>query len=129
MPFDRQQTHDAFGRDFQPFVAHFGVDRAEAFDPSRFAEGAAAAPPLIPFATAADGRLGALEAPGEQLVVSMAKAIYVQSCRMFEDVKLGASPEPTPAGYPLCTLAAGVEALFKARMYYELQRGVKKLRF
>ena len=115
----------------EPFVAHFSPSRypePQRFDPQRFVDGDGRGA-LIPFATAASGSLGAIEERGEQLAVSMAKAIYVQACRMFDDVKLGASPEPMPAGFPLYTVPDKAEALFKARMYYELQRGVKKLRF
>ena len=36
---------------------------------------------------------------------------------------------PDPSGYPLHTVGEKVEVLVKAKMYYELQRGVKKLRF
>ena len=44
-------------------------------------------------------------------------------------VRLGAEPPPTAGGYPLRTLPEATEVLLKPKMYYELQRGVKKLRF
>lgn len=56
-------------------------------------------------------------------------AVSAQARRMFEDVRLGASPDPRPEGYRLHTIGEKVEVLCKPRMYYELQRGVKKLRF
>ena len=59
----------------------------------------------------------------------MAKAIYVQARRMFEEVIIGAEPSPEPYGTRLHTIGEKVEVLVKPKMYYELQRGVKKLRF
>jgi len=53
---------------------------------------------------------------------------FVQIQRMFE-VVLSADPPVTVGGYPLHTVPEGSEMLLKARMYYELQRGVKTLRF
>lgn len=44
-------------------------------------------------------------------------------------VRLGESPPPTPVGYSLHSVPEGTEVLLKPRMFYELQRGVKKLRF
>jgi len=103
----------------------------ERFDPSRFP--AAAASPLLPFATAATQAVGvaacADRPTGERLTISLAKAAFVQCRRMFEEVRLGASPPPLPSGYPLHTVDERVEALLKPKMYYEIQRGVKKLRF
>ena len=88
-------------------------------------------PLLLPFASAPTDALGgAAAAPaGERLAISAAKAAYVQLRRMFDQVQLGAEPSPVPSGYPLHTIDERVEALLKPKMYYELQRGVKKLRF
>ncbi len=128
----------------EPFVAHLDPDcyaRPERFDPARFADAAGAgadaagaAPALLlPFASAPTDALGCAEpstAPrGERLAISAAKAAYVQLRRMFEEVRLGAAPPPLPTGYPLHTLDERVEALLKPKMFYEIQRGVKKLRF
>ena len=59
----------------------------------------------------------------------MAKCVYVHIRRMFDDLIIGAQPPPEPNGYPLYTVGEKIEVLCKAKMYYELQRGVKKLRF
>jgi hypothetical protein len=102
------------------------------FDPSRFGAAEGAAPLLIPFArapSALEGGEGGAWPAGESLAISMAKATYVQLRRMFDDVKISASPPATPSGVPLYTLNDKVEVLFNPRMYYSLQRGVKKLRF
>lgn len=140
----------------EPFVAHFSATafaQPRVFDPTRFLDAptAADAPPtqvLIPFGSdgatsspvaafycrggaaeeSGDGAGGAAPA-GAALAVSMAKAIYVQARRMFEDTVIGASPPAEPSGYALHTIGEKVEVLVKPRMYYELQRGVKKLRF
>ena len=73
---------------------------------------------------------GASDPEGKQaLPVSMAKAVYVQARRMFEEVIFGESPPCELKGSPLCTIGERVEVLCKPKMYYELQRGVKKLRF
>ena len=44
-------------------------------------------------------------------------------------VRLSVEPPPTAGGYPLRTLPEATEVLLKPKMFYELQRGVKKLRF
>lgn len=116
----------------EPFVAHVACyEQPERFDPSRFP--GAAASPLLPFATAPAEPLCAAAASdrpvGERLTISLAKASFVQLRRMFEEVRLGAQPPPLPAGGPLHTIDDKVEALLKAKMFYEIQRGVKKLRF
>ena len=49
--------------------------------------------------------------------------------RMFDELIIGASPPPVASGYPLFTIGEKIEVLCKPKMYYELQRGVKKLRF
>ena len=73
---------------------------------------------------------GASDPEGKQrLPVSMAKVVYVQARRMFEDVIFAESPPCELKGSPLCTIGERVEVLCKAKMYYELQRGVKKLLF
>ena len=77
-------------------------------------------------APASDGGAG-MDA-GAQLAVDMAKAIYVQARRMFEETILGASPPSTPYGCSVHTIGEKVEVLVKPKMFYELQRGVKKLR-
>jgi len=114
----------------EPFAAHFTADftAAERFDPSRYDEGPG--PALMPFATAGAkvGADGDERAPGERLALSMAKAAYVQIQRMF-DVVLDQEKPPTPSGYPLYTIGEGAEVLMRPKMYYELQRGVKKLNF
>ena len=79
--------------------------------------------------TPAAGVLDGDDAPGARAAVSMAKAVYVQMRRMFEDLIIGEDTPPVPSGYPLCTIGEKAEVLCKAKMYYELQRGVKKLRF
>jgi len=123
----------------EPFVAHFTpatFAQPDAFDPTRHLDGdaAAATAPLIPFA----GPIGLAmlhrgagddASAGSQLAVCMAKAVVVQMSRMFEEVRIAASPEPRPDGYRLHTIGERVEVLAKPKMYYELQRGVKKLRF
>ena len=81
-----------------------------------------------PSPTAA-ARAASPPAAGARLAVSMAKAVYVQARRMFEETIIGASPPAEPYGYALHTVGDKVEVLVKPRMYYELQRGVKKLRF
>jgi len=118
----------------EPFVAHFDPEcfaEPLSFDPTRFGAPGAPAPLLLPFASAPTDALGgAAAAPaGERLAISAAKAAYVQLRRMFDQVQLGAEPSPVPSGYPLHTIDERVEALLKPKMYYELQRGVKKLRF
>jgi len=125
----------------EPFVAHYHKANVGAapstFRPERWvADSATDAPPvLLPFGTAggddAVGMLGAGSegAAGARLAVSMAKAIYVQVRRMFDETLIGASPPPTPYGRPLHTVGERVEVLYKPKMYYELQRGVKQLRF
>ena len=57
------------------------------------------------------------------------QVVYVQMRRMFEDTILGQAPSPAPRGYPLYTVGEKIEVLIKPKMYYELQRGVKKLNF
>ena len=129
----------------EPFVAHFSASsfqRPSAFEPSRFVHDDEAAlrkavAPLIPFcggiAAGGGGALidtsGGAAGGGARLCLTMAKAVYVQMRRMFEETILGASPPSEPYGYPIHTVGERVEVLVKPRMYYELQRGVKKLRF
>lgn len=121
----------------EPFVARAAAERADAFSPARFLD-AASAPVLLPFGSAAAGGgseavgvlgAGTEGASGARLSVSMAKAVYVQMRRMFDEVIIGQSPPCDPNGCPLHTIPEKVEVLCKPKMYYELQRGVKKLRF
>ena len=111
----------------EPFVAHADpavYERPAAFDPARFARGEPR-PPL-----AFGGRVGEpSDGAGCELCVRLAQAAFVQLRRMFEEVSLGKDPAPTPSGYPAHTVPERAEVLLKPRMYYELQRGVKKLRF
>ena len=123
----------------EPFVAHVApatFAQPDAFDPTRHldASAPAATAPLIPFAGPVGQAMLHCGASGDgsdgsQLAVSMAKAVAVQMGRMFEEVRMAASPEPRPEGFRLRTVGERVEVLAKPKMYYELQRGVKKLRF
>lgn len=127
----------------EPFVASTTCDNAAAFDPSRHlaSASASAASPLVPFGTAVPGapaasaplRYGGAAdetASGASIAVAMAKVFYVQVSRMFEEVLIGAEPAPNPSGAPAVHMAPEkVEVLLKPKMFYELQRGVKKLRF
>ena len=124
----------------EPFVAHFAVTTPNAFSPQRFlaSDKAEPPPPLVPFGSASAGASsggvgclggGAEGAAGARLAVSMAKAVYVQVRRMFDETIIGASPPAQISGCPVCTISERVEVLCKPKMYYELQRGVKKLRF
>jgi len=116
----------------EPFVARGAVERAEAFSPARFAD-AASAPTLLPFGSATragGGGVGVgIDAAGSRLAVSMSKATYVQMRRMFDEIILGQSPPPIPAGCPVHTIGEKIEVLCKPKMFYELQRGVKQLKF
>ena len=72
--------------------------------------------------------LGAVGAGGaDELSTSLAIAIFVQLNRMFE-LNLSKGAEQ-PQGAAPRTLAESAEVLAAPRMYYEIQRGVKKLRF
>lgn len=124
----------------EPFVAHFsGVEAPTTFRPSRFVDGVASPPVLVPFGTAVPGTPGSpvpsifttdAAASGARLAVSMAQVFYVQQSRMFEEVILGANPPCDPTeGCLVRGVGEKVEVLLKPKMYYELQRGVKKLRF
>ena len=56
------------------------------------------------------------------------KASFVQARRMFE-VTLPLDRPPTPSGYPIHAIGENVEAFCDPGMYYELKRGVRKLKF
>ena len=122
----------------EPFVACAACDSPTRFTPSRqLAEAATAPPPLLPFGTAVPGApdasaaavYGEGSAAGTRLAVNLAKSLYVQASRMFEEVIIGAEPQPTPSGNPVHCVGDKIEVLLKPKMYYELQRGVKKLNF
>jgi len=72
--------------------------------------------------------VGSDESSGTRLAVSLAKVAFVHTRRMF-DVVLGADPPAKPGGFPLRTVPEAAEFLLKPKMYYELQRGSKKLKF
>ena len=125
----------------EPFVASTTCDNAAAFDPSRHlaSASASAASPLVPFGTAVPGAPAASAplcyggaadetASGASIAVAMAGVFYVQVSRMFEEVLIGAEPAPNPSGAPAVLAPEKVEVLLKPKMF-ELQRGVKKLRF
>jgi len=65
----------------------------------------------------------------DPLALPMAKVVYVHARRMFDEIIFAESPPVELRGSPLCTIGERVEVLVKPKMYYELQRGVKKLRF
>lgn len=123
----------------EPFVGHMQCDDPAKFNPARHLAGEGSAPPLTPFGTSVAGDAakpasllyaGVTDsAPGAAISVSMAKAVYVQLSRMFEEILIGAEPPPVPSGTPVHMVGEKVEVLLKPKMFYELQRGVKKLRF
>ena len=109
----------------EPFLAHFDpavYTRPLEFDPGRYARGEPA--PCCAFGGEVGERGG-----GARLAVLLAQATFVQLRRMFSELTLGASPPPKPAGFPVHTLPEGCEVRAVPRMFYEIQRGVKKLRF
>ena len=53
----------------------------------------------------------------------------VQIYRMFEEVVINTEQDPAPSGTILHAVKERLEVLMKPKMFYELQRGVKKLRF
>ena len=116
----------------EPFIAHLRADTYPdpgRFDPTRFvqAEGegggqGAQPPPRLGFAGPAQGGAGA------ELATALAQATFVQMRRMFE-LRLGKQPPFVPSGFPLSSIPEGCEVLAEARMYYELKRENKKLRF
>lgn len=109
----------------EPFVvAALGHTQPDRFDPARYAAGEP------PAAFYFGGVPRAEPSAGDAFSRSIAKVAFVQMRRMFEDVRLSAGPPaPTAGGFPLRSLPEGTEVLLKPKMYYELQRGVKKLRF
>ena len=114
----------------EPFIAHLRADTYPdpgRFDPTRFVQGAQAEqgaqpPPRLGFAGPAQGGAGA------ELATALAQATFVQMRRMFE-LRLGKQPPFEPSGFPLSSIPEGCEVLAEARMYYELKRENKKLRF
>ena len=115
----------------EPFIAHLRADTypdPRRFDPTRFLhdEQDDGQPqqqqPRLGFAGPARG------SPGAELAVTLAEATFVQMRRMF-DLRLGRDPPLVPAGYPLLSIPEGCKVLAEARMYYELKRENKKLRF
>ena len=98
----------------------------ETFDPERFM---GEAPEPSPLAAAFGGKLGGEESEaGKALALTFAKASFVQARRMFE-VTLPLDRPPTPSGYPIHAIGENVEAFCDPGMYYELKRGVRKLKF
>lgn len=111
----------------EPLVAayqsksHPNPDR---FDISRFAS-RDETPPTLCFG----GPIREAHCAGDDLARDIAKSSFVQLRRMFEDVRLAAQPAPIAGGYPLRSLSETTEVLLKPKMFYELERGVKQLRF
>ena len=65
---------------------------------------------------------------GAELATALAQATFVQMRRMFE-LRLGKDPPFESSGFPLSSIPEGCQVLAEARMYYELKRENKKLRF
>jgi len=108
----------------EPFIAHLRADtypEPSRFDPTRFVQGEQP-PARLGFAGPAQGGAGA------ELATTLAQATFVQMRRMFE-LRLGKQPPFVPSGYPVSSIPEGCEVLAEARMYYELKRENKKLRF
>lgn len=108
----------------EPCIAHLRADtypEPGRFDPTRFEEGAQP-PPRLGFAGPAQGGAGA------ELATAMAQATFVQMRRMFE-LRPGKDPPFESSGFPLLSIPEGSQVLAEARMYYELKRENKKLRF
>lgn len=109
----------------EPFVGHFepkAFADPQTFDPARYARGE----PLPTLGLA--GPLGSHDTPGARLAVDMVKVAYVQIQRMFEEVLLPVQ-RAKPSGLQLYTVDEDVELRVQSKMYYELKRGVKKLKF
>eukprot|EP00967_Tisochrysis_lutea_P006712 scaffold7993_cov33-Tisochrysis_lutea.AAC.2 len=109
----------------EPFVGHFVpslYERPDSFNPDRFM-GAEIPAPSMGF----PGYGGVRGNTSRDLILSLAKVAFVQMRRMHE-VKLP-TELPNVAGYPLHSIPDSVELKAVPYMYYELQRGVRKLRF
>ena len=65
---------------------------------------------------------------GAELATAMAQATFVQMRRMFV-LRIGADPPLVPTGDDVRSISEGCKVLAEARMYYELKRENKKLRF
>lgn len=108
----------------EPFVAHLRADvyaEPRRFDPERYLQ-AESAPLPLGFAGAVQGGRGA------ELATSVAKATFVQMRRMF-DLRLDQETLLVPKGYPLFSISESCKALCEAKMYYELKRENRKLKF
>jgi hypothetical protein len=110
----------------EPFLGHFlpsvYEDPAQ-FRPDRFMGAAAAPAPSLGLAGAAGARGG----PARELTLLLVKTAFVQMRRMHE-VRLPVDL-PRVSGYPLHSIAEATELKALPYMYYELQRGVRKLKF
>jgi hypothetical protein len=110
----------------EPFIGHFlssvYADPA-AFRPDRFIGAAAAPAPSLGL----PGAAGARGAAARELTLLLAMTTYVQMRRMHE-VKLPVDL-PKVSGYPLHAIPETTELKALPFMYYELQRGVRKLKF
>jgi len=107
----------------EPYIGHFlpGLyPQPDTFNPDRFLEEHA---PLPTLGFAGEAGFDA----GSMLAIDVAMATFVQMRRMFE-LQLPKDLPPV-SGFPLRTLPESCEVLAKPGMFYEIQRGVKKLRF
>jgi len=110
----------------EPFVGHFFAsvyDQPTAFNPDRFVGDAAAPAPALGL----PGGAGSRGAAARELTLLVTKMAFVHMRRMH-DVKLPLD-RPAISGYPLWAIADSVELKATPYMYYELQRGVRKLKF
>ena len=109
----------------EPHVGHFfGRERAGAFDVSRHVGASAEPPPALGL----PGELRRWGGARDALVLNVAIACFVQLRRMFE-LKLGNEPPAGVGGWPVRSIADDYKMLAEPRMYYEIKRGVRKLKF
>lgn len=110
----------------EPFIGHFLPSVYEdptAFRPERFIGAAASPAPSLGL----PGAAGARGAAARDLTLLLAKTTFVQMRRMHE-VRLPVDL-PMVSGYPLHAIPEATELKALPYMYYELQRGVRKLKF